>query len=107
VLESARTRIKVLVQEQDGDQMAEGQMEVEEASPHRVTRWNLRAIPRPPGYALARLTEAAALEAARARLDDLVRQGRVSGVLIITRQGKPLLSEVRGLRWPSWRSRGS
>jgi D-alanyl-D-alanine carboxypeptidase len=98
VLESARFRIHVLLQEQEGDQMAEGKMEVEQAPPHRVIRWEVRAIPRPAEFALPRLSEAALLEATRARLDELAKRGEFSGVVLIARQGKPLLHEARGLQ---------
>ena len=98
VLESKPTRIRVLMQERDGDQMAEGQMEVESAPPHRIARWNLRPVPRPAEFALPRLTEAELLKVARSRIDELAREDRFSGAVIIARQGKPLLSEVRGLQ---------
>src|SRR5262245_192357 len=52
VLESTPTRIRVLVKERDGDQMAEGQMEVEPAPPHRIARWDLHVVPRPAEFAL-------------------------------------------------------
>ena len=98
ILDSQPTRVRVLVQERGGDQMAEGQMEVESAPPHRIAAWNLRAIPRPPEFTLPRLNEGDLLKAARTKIDELTRSERFSGAVIIARQGKPLLSEVRGLQ---------
>jgi D-alanyl-D-alanine carboxypeptidase len=98
VLESAPTHIRVLVEARDGEKMAEGEMEVEATPPHLVTRWELHTIPRPPEFALPRMTEAAVLDAARAYLDKVARADRFSGAVVVARNGKPLLSEVRGLQ---------
>jgi CubicO group peptidase (beta-lactamase class C family) len=98
VLESTPVSIRVLVQERDGDQMAEGQMEVEPEPPHRVTRWDLRATARPAEFALRRMTEAEAFKAIKARIDELVRTERFSGSVLIARHGKPVFTAVGGMQ---------
>jgi D-alanyl-D-alanine carboxypeptidase len=96
VLESTPTRLRVLLQERDGDQMAAGEMEVEPEPPHRVVRWEARVVPRPPEYAVPRLTEGEAIEAVKAFVDRAARQGRFSGSVLIARHGKTLYREARG-----------
>jgi D-alanyl-D-alanine carboxypeptidase len=98
ILESTPTRIRVLVKERDSDQMAEGQMEVEPAPPHRIARWDLRVVPRPAEFALPRMTEAEALKALKDRIDELVRQERFSGSVLVARHGKPVFSDARGMQ---------
>jgi CubicO group peptidase (beta-lactamase class C family) len=98
VLESTPARIRVLVQERDGDQMAEGQMEVEPAAPHRIARWDLLVVPRPAEFALPRMTEVEALKALKDRIDQLVRQERFSGSVLVARHGKPVFIDVRGMQ---------
>ena len=98
VLASTPTRIRVLVQERDSDQMAEGELEVEPAPPHRVTRWDVQAIARPAEFALPRMSEKEALEALKTRIDELSRQDRFSGSVLVARHGKPVFTDVRGLQ---------
>ncbi len=98
IIESTPMRIRLLVKERDSDQTAEGQMEVEAAPPHRITRWDLRIVPRPAEFALPRMTEAEALKALKQRIDQLVRQERFSGSLLVARHGKPVFSDARGMQ---------
>ena len=50
----------------------------------------------PPEFALPRMTEEEALKALKRRIDELVRQERFSGSVLIARQGKAVFSELIG-----------
>ena len=89
VLASTPTRIRVLVQERDSDQMAEGELEVEPSPPHRVTRWDVKAIARPAEFALPRMSEKEALEALKTRIDELSRQDRFLGSVLVAPTESP------------------
>ncbi len=52
----------------------------------------------PPEFALPRMTEEEALKALKRRIDELVRQERFSGSVLIARQGKAVFSDVRGMQ---------
>jgi len=98
ILESTPARIRVLVEGRDDDQMGEVDMEVEPAPPHRITRWGVQAVSRPAEFALPKMTEAEALKALKGRVDELVRQERFSGSVLIARYGKPLFTDFRGMQ---------
>ena len=82
VEESIPTRFSRLVQERGSDQFARFTVEVEPAPPHRITRLDLRAIPRPPGFAIARLSERDALGALRAKVEADAAAGRFAGAVL-------------------------
>jgi len=94
---STPTSVSVLVQERSGDQMAEGTMEVTAEPPHKITRWGLRAIPRPKEYALPSMTEAELLKAVKQYLDEGAAKGSFSGSVLIAKNGKPVFTDARGL----------
>jgi D-alanyl-D-alanine carboxypeptidase len=95
--ESSVTRITGLVQERSSDQFARFAMVVEENAPHLITEWNLDAVATPAEFAIGRLSEAKALEAAKARIDELGKDGEFSGAVLVTKNGKPILSGAYGL----------
>jgi D-alanyl-D-alanine carboxypeptidase len=96
ILDSSPTRIQVLVEEREGDNLAQGHMEVEPTPPHRVTRWDLGPVPRPAHLAISRMSEADAIQALKARIDRLAAQDLFSGSVLVARHGKVLFTDVRG-----------
>lgn len=97
VEESTPTRITGLLQERGSDQFAHFILEVEPDAPHLITEWKLNAADTPAEFAVARMSEPQLIEAAKARIDDLVKQDRFSGAVLVTKNGKPILSGAYGM----------
>jgi CubicO group peptidase (beta-lactamase class C family) len=95
--ESSATRMSGLVQERSSDQFARFSMVVEENAPHRITEWHLDAVATPAEFAIGRMSEAAALEAAKTRIDELLKDEKFSGAVLVTKNGKAILSGAYGL----------
>jgi CubicO group peptidase (beta-lactamase class C family) len=95
--ESSATRMSGLVQERGSDQFAHFAMVVEQNAPHLITEWHLDAVATPAEFAIGRLSEPKAMEAAKARIDELVKEDQFSGAVLVTKNGKPILSEAHGL----------
>jgi len=95
--ESASTSLSALVQERGSDQFARLTLEVEAAPPHLISRMSLLVAPRPPEFAIPRMSEADAVAAARARVADLAKSGRFSGTVLVAKNGKVLYAEAVGL----------
>ena len=97
VEESTPTRFSGLVQERGSDQFARFTMEVEPAPPHRITNLELRAIPRPPGFAIARLSESDALAALRAKVEADAAADKFAGALLVAKNGQPIFTGAYGM----------
>jgi len=95
--ESSATRMSGLVQERSSDQFAHFSMVVEENAPHRITEWHLDAVATPAEFAIGRMSEGAAVEAAKTRIDELVKDEKFSGAVLVTKNGKAVLSGAYGL----------
>jgi CubicO group peptidase (beta-lactamase class C family) len=95
--ESSATRLSGLVEERSSDQFARFAMVVEENAPHLITEWHLDAVATPAEFAVGRLSEANAVEAAKARIDELVKDERFSGAVLVTKNGKAILSGAYGM----------
>jgi CubicO group peptidase (beta-lactamase class C family) len=95
--ESSAARMSGLVQERGSDQFSHFAMVVEENTPHLITEWHLDPVPTPAEFAIGRLSEPKAMEAAKARIDELVKEDQFSGAVLVTKNGKPILSEAHGL----------
>jgi D-alanyl-D-alanine carboxypeptidase len=95
--ESSAMRMSGLLRERSSDQFARFAMVVEENAPHLITEWHLDAVPTPAEFAVGRLSEPKVVEAATARLDELVKADRFSGAVLVTKNGKPILSGAYGL----------
>jgi CubicO group peptidase (beta-lactamase class C family) len=98
VVESTPTRITAWLQDREAERIGEARMELEAQAPYRVQRFDVRQISTPPELAPPRLPMGEALRAIRARIDQLAAEARFSGSVLIVRQGKVLLKEVRGLQ---------
>jgi CubicO group peptidase (beta-lactamase class C family) len=95
--ESTATRFSGLVQERDSDQFARFEVEVEPAEPHRIVRLDLRAVPRPPQFALPRLSETDLSAALRARLEADTAADKFAGAVMVARSGQTIFSGAYGL----------
>ncbi|MGO9274747.1 MAG: serine hydrolase domain-containing protein [Terriglobia bacterium] len=95
--ESTPTRFSGLVQERSSDQFARFQIEVEPAPPHRITKLDLQAVPRPPGFAIARLSESDALAALRAKVESDAAAGKFAGAAMVAKDGQPIFTGAYGM----------
>jgi D-alanyl-D-alanine carboxypeptidase len=95
--ESASTRISGLVQERGSDQFARFMMEVEGEAPHKITRFDLQAIPRPAEFALERLSQSDLLTALREKLEKDSAADKFAGAVIVAKDGKAIFSGAYGM----------
>ncbi len=95
--ESAPTKITGLVQERDSDQFARSTVEVEEEAPHKITNFDLRAIPRPGEFALERLSQSELLKALREKLEKDSAADKFAGAVIVAKDGKAIFSGAYGM----------
>jgi D-alanyl-D-alanine carboxypeptidase len=95
------TRLTGLAQERSSDQFARFVLTVEPDEPHRIIGLGLNAIPRPAEFPIARVSEAEAVAALRAKLDADDTAGRFSGAVLVGRiangRATTLFSEAYGL----------
>jgi D-alanyl-D-alanine carboxypeptidase len=91
------TKCSAIVQEHDSDQFARMVVEVDPAEPHLIKELNLSIIPRPAEFALARMTEADAIEALRGYLKKSVAADRFSGAALVAKNGKLLFTGAYGM----------
>jgi len=95
--ESTATKFSGMVKERGSDQFGHFTIEVEPADPHHIVSLELRVIPRPAEFPLPRLSEAAALEALRDKIEQEVAADRFSGAVLVAKNGKPIYSAAYGL----------
>jgi D-alanyl-D-alanine carboxypeptidase len=86
-----------LLQERNSEQFASIVVEVDLAEPHGIKSIELRAIPRPAEFPISRMTEAEALRAFRAYLDQAAAADRFSGAVLVAKEGKPVLTAAYGM----------
>lgn len=91
------TQFTGLVQERNSDQFARVVVTVDAAEPHRIMRVGLRAIPRPPEFALPRLSEDALVKELGNKLSGDASKGRFSGAVLVAHRGVPIFSSAYGL----------
>jgi D-alanyl-D-alanine carboxypeptidase len=91
------TKCSAFLQERGSEQFARIVIEVDPAEPHIIKSLELRAIPRPAEFSIARMTEAEALKAFRTYLDQAAAADRFSGAALVAKNGKPLFTAVYGM----------
>ncbi len=96
VEESTSTKLVALVQERLSDQFARITLQVQSATPHQITSLDLRAIPRPPEFALPHLNDSELAADGRKKLEQDASAGRFSGAAMVRKDGKTLLAEAYG-----------
>src|SRR6185436_12763247 len=84
------TQFTALVQERNSDQFATAVLTVDSSEPHHILSIGLRAIPRPPEFAIPRLTEPELVNQLGSKLDADAKKGLFSGAVLIARQGRPI-----------------
>ncbi len=87
----------VLLQEKGSDTIARLETKVSADEPPKILKSTLEAIPRPADLAIPRLTEAGALSALTAHVDEQVKKDEFSGVVLVARHGDVVLQKAWGL----------
>jgi D-alanyl-D-alanine carboxypeptidase len=95
--ECADASCSAILQERDSDQFARIVVDIDPAEPHAIKGIELRAIPRPAGFSIPRMTEAEALKAFHAYLDQAAAADRFSGAVLVAKNGKPVFTAVYGM----------
>lgn len=97
VEESTPTSFTALVKEKNSDQFARMVVEVDTAEPHKISKLELRAIPRPAEFALPRMSETDAITGWNKYLEGETAADRFSGAALLAKNGKVVFSHAYGL----------
>jgi D-alanyl-D-alanine carboxypeptidase len=97
VEESTSTHASILVKEKDSDQLARLVIDVEPDPPHRVAKFELRAVPRPPEFAIQRMSQENAVDVLGKQLEADTAVDRFSGAALVARNGKIIFEKAYGL----------
>jgi D-alanyl-D-alanine carboxypeptidase len=95
--ESAPLRISGLLQERDSDQFARFTMDVEAEAPHKITRFDLNAIPRPAEFPVERMSQSQLLAALREKLDKDSAADKFAGAVIVAKDGRVIFKGAYGM----------
>jgi D-alanyl-D-alanine carboxypeptidase len=95
--ETSPLRISGLLQERDSDQFARFTMDVEAEAPHKITRFDLNAIPRPAEFPVERMGQSELLAALRAKLDRDSATDKFAGTVIVAKDGKVIFKGAYGM----------
>lgn len=90
-------KCSALLQERNSEQFVRIVVEVDPAEPHAIKSIELRAIPRPAEFPMARMREAEALKVFRAYLDQAAAADRFSGAVLVAKDGKPVFTAAYGM----------
>jgi CubicO group peptidase (beta-lactamase class C family) len=90
------TQFTAMMQERVSDQFAQAVVTVEPDEPHRILSLALRPIPRPPEFAIPRLTEAEVVTELGRKLNEDARKGLFSGAVLVAHHGTPIFSGAYG-----------
>jgi D-alanyl-D-alanine carboxypeptidase len=97
LLEVSATSLSGFVEERESDNFARFNLTIEPHGAQRITNLNLRLVPRPPGFEVPRLSDAALVAGWRARLEKDSAADRFSGAVLMTKNGRTLFSGAYGL----------
>ena len=97
VEECGATKCSAILKERNSDQFARIVMDVESTDAHVIKGVEVRAIPRPAEFALARMNEGDALKAFRQYLDEAAASDRFSGTALVAKNGKPVFTAAYGM----------
>ena len=75
------------MQERNSDQFARFTIVVDSSAAHKIERLQLRAVPRPAAFAIARMSEDSLVSALRAKLVKDAAADRFSGAVIVAKLG--------------------
>jgi len=95
--ETSPLRVSGLLQERDSDQFARFTMDVESEAPHKITRFDLHAIPRPVEFPIERMSQSELLAALRDKLEKDSATDKFAGAVIVAKDGKVIFKGAYGM----------
>jgi CubicO group peptidase (beta-lactamase class C family) len=95
--ETSPLRISGLLQERDSDQFAHFTMDVEAEAPHKITRFDLNAIPRPAEFPVEHMGQSELLAALREKLEKDSATDKFAGTVIVAKDGKVIFKGAYGM----------
>ena len=98
IVDSAENALTAIVKEREGSNFAKLNLQVEPQEPHRIKALGLEVTGADAGEpAQARIGQAEAVEALKAKLVEAAAKGTFSGAVLIMQNGKMVLSGAYGL----------
>lgn len=97
VEESTATHFVALLKEKGSDQFGRLTLDVDAEAPHKITKFELFAIPRPADFAIPRLSQPKAIEALKKDLEHDSGADRFSGAALVAKDGKVLFDQAYGM----------
>lgn len=95
---STPTKIVAILEDRDNQQYARAQLTTTDTPPYHIASFPILAIQSPPTrFAPRHVSQAELLGATRARLDQAARDGRFSGAVLISHDGRPIFMQAYGL----------
>ena len=85
--QASATTVTGLIQNHDSDQFAQFVVTVEDAEPHKITRFGITAVPRPAAFNPPRMSEAEVITALREKLQKDASADRFAGTALVARLG--------------------
>jgi CubicO group peptidase (beta-lactamase class C family) len=95
--ESQPTRFIALIKERASDTFVRAEIEVEAGEPHQISRFGLRAVPRPPEFPSPRMSEKELVAALKVKLEQDAAADRFAGAVLLAKDGKPFFTGSYGL----------
>jgi D-alanyl-D-alanine carboxypeptidase len=97
VEESTPTHCAAFVKEKDSDQFARIVIDVDPDPPQQIVKFELLAIPRPPEFAIPRMSQKEAVNAFDQQLQRDTQADRFSGAALVAQNGRILFEQAYGL----------
>ncbi|HTP69115.1 MAG TPA: serine hydrolase domain-containing protein [Dongiaceae bacterium] len=95
--ESTPTHCSALLKEKNSDQFARMVIDVEPDPPHKITKFEMNAIPRPPEFAIPRMSQKDTIDALGKQLEVDAAADRFAGTALLARNGSILFQHAYGL----------
>jgi CubicO group peptidase (beta-lactamase class C family) len=95
--ESTPTHCAALLKEKSSDQFARIAIDVEPEPPHKIAKFELRAVPRPREFAIPRMNQKDAIDALAKELERDASAERFSGAALVARNGSIVFEQAYGL----------
>jgi D-alanyl-D-alanine carboxypeptidase len=96
VIESSGTDIRVLLKERSGVRFAEADLHVDPANPEVIATMGVRRVPPPADALPAREEQGELVRDVDVFVEQLAAKDQFSGVVVIAREGKPVLVKACG-----------
>jgi len=95
--ESTPVHIRGLVQERNSDQFARFSMDVEAEAPHKITQFDINAIPRPADFPIERMNQSDLVAALKEKLEKDSSADKFAGAALVAKDGKVIFKGAYGM----------